>query len=167
MTEGRPGPRRTAEIFLLLAEPALRRAAVDGVRPPADLAWVLEDAARTAPHLARRLPFVRAALPPHVRAAIGAARVTELAGACDVAAGSGAAPGGTEPPSTRSALPVPPGLPVRLRAGAAAARLGVRTHAVRAAARRGRLPGVKDERGEWWFAAEEVQAYARGRARAG
>lgn len=138
-----PTPDRQRELALLAFEAALRRWSADGAQPNDDVRWLVARLALSAPAVAARCGRVLAVLDPETRAAVRCrvtVPVTELA--------------------------VPPGDPapsVQVSATAAARMLGMSNAGVRAAARRGRLPGTRSESGRWHLRVQDVEEYGRAR----
>jgi hypothetical protein len=145
-------PARVAELSLIAFEALLRATAYDGLGPSADLRAVLAVHALAAPVAAMRLPMVRSVLPADVRRdvtklAIEASHaprfVVDRSAEVPRASAGGRVPGQSRQVST----------------AAAARRLGVESHAVRVAASRGRLHGVKDDAGRWTFTTTDLDRY--------
>jgi hypothetical protein len=143
-----PSSERLAALRVLLLEAALAGHAGNGTRLPDDLSWLAVHDAVRSPATAARCPNLRAVLPPGVAAA-----VTRLAAEASQAAGS-------EPLPAPVASPAPPPPALLSTAGAAAA-LGVTSHAVAAACRRGSLPAVHGGDGRWVIAAADLEEYGR------
>jgi Helix-turn-helix domain len=135
---------RQCALNLVAWEIALSTNSVNGGMAPApEVRFTVSRLAMAAPGMARRLPRVRAVLPPDVLAIV-------------LASG---------PPATAPA-PGAPGAPESvLTAAGAAARLGVSGQAVRAAAGRGALPGRKGPDGRWRFKRSDVETYGESHGR--
>jgi hypothetical protein len=138
---------RMAHLTLVAFECALSAGDGNGgAAPTAEVRYTLGRLALAAPGTAARCPHVRHALPPDALAFVlaSAAPATPPAPPATCAADSGTA---------------------RVGARAAARRLGVSAQAVRAAAKRGTLPGARDKvTGEWRFTRAAVDDYRRTRA---
>jgi hypothetical protein len=174
-----PTAERVAALRVLLLEAALSGHAGNGARLPADLAWLAVHDAVRSPGTAARCPNLRAVLPPEVAAA-----VTRLAGrdistqdlevdhkivsvskpgaAVSRLAGQASEQAGSEAASTLVA-PAPP--PRHLSTTDAAAALGITSHGVADACRRGTLPAVHDGDGRWVIAAADLEEYRRTHAK--
>lgn len=148
-----PTPARVAELSLIAFEALLRATAYGGLGPSAEVREVLAHHALAAPVAAMRLPMVRSALPADARR-----HVTKLAieashapvfGVVDMPVGISRSSAGGRVPGQRAD---------RVSTAAAARMLGVESHAVRVAAGRGRLPGVKAD-GRWTFTRADLDRY--------
>jgi excisionase family DNA binding protein len=112
-----------------------------GAAPSAEVRYTIGRLAVAAPHMALRLPHVRAAMDP-VDLATARALVT--------------------PQAATPAPPQPPEPPVSVQQVARV--LAISPQAVRAAAKRGTLRGQRDRiTGEWRFKSEDVETYASNR----
>lgn len=151
-----PSPERMGEITVMIWEVALASRADGGAAAlPPDARWLLEAVALSVPATAARCPRVLATVAPEVRVA-----VRRLAGA---------APGPVTTQARQASQEA--GSEAQERAWVttqeAARALHRTTHAVRAAARRGRLAGDHDgPGGQWRIDRASLEDYRRGHARA-
>jgi hypothetical protein len=142
-----PGELR---LVAMAIEDVLRVLARDGVAPTPGLARLAGLAARSAPAVAARCPYLVAAAGPEVAAAVTRAVTGEAeARALRVTGGD---PHGGDPARSR---------PVWLRPAQAAPVLGMGVAGIRAACRRGRLTARKAPDGGWLIDAASVRAYRR------
>src|SRR5262249_50213937 len=138
-----------AAVTLKLAEMALSTADGNGgTVPAAEVRYVLGRLALASPETAARCPRVRVALPPEALAVV-----------LSLASARPAMPPAEQQPQTGDSG-------TRLSTRQAAEHVGVSQQAIRQAAARGSLPGVKSRAtGEWSFAANDVKEYARAKRR--
>jgi hypothetical protein len=139
---------RMAALSLAAFEAALRAQARNGSQPTAEVRYTIGRLAMAAPDAAARWPRVLAALPPEVRAAVIAQVGT-----------APATPAGPPGPDTADSERV-------VGTTAAARLLGRSGQAVRAAVKRGTLPGTKRPRdGVWVFARADLESYRESHAK--
>lgn len=143
-TQAAPSRERIAELTLLALNRTLAEVARNGQQPGADLRWMVDAWAQVAPEVAARLPYVRAALTPQVRA-----EVFRLISA---------------PPASKvDAAPAQQAQSV-VSAKEAADLLGISPQAVRFAAAQGRLTASKHRvTGEWRINRAAAESYRRQR----
>jgi hypothetical protein len=139
---------RMRALTLFAFEVALGVEARNGAVLPDDVRWLLAMLALGDPATAVHLPHVRAALDPPVLAT-----VRRLA------------PGRVTPVAGRASHPPPSMVKEAVPVSEAARLLGLTPHAVRAACRRGSLPGTKNAAGDWVISRAAAIEYGRTHAK--